>query len=58
MENKKELPSKEIFERLLRNEMHSNLIIVNEGTDEHPDYVIRGTELVVLSMIGMLYETK
>lgn len=46
----------EKFKRLLNNEMHKSLIIVNIGTDEHPDYVIEGTDLVVKNMITMLYE--
>lgn len=35
---------------VLKASMHTNLIIVNEGTVTKPDYVIRGGDLVVKTM--------
>jgi len=36
--------------RALEVSMHTNLIIVNEGTKGNPDYVIRGQNLVASEM--------
>lgn len=48
----------ETFKRLLSNTLHQELIIVNKGTEEHPDYTISGEDLVVKAMCNFLYEDK
>lgn len=32
------------MEKIIETLMHQNLMVINKGTDEHPDYVVGGTD--------------
>lgn len=46
---------KEQVESIIRTLIHQNLTVVNKGTDEHPDYVVGGTNDLQRELMN-LYE--
>lgn len=44
------LSHKEPLIRILTHALHTNLIIVNNGTEKNPDYIIKGMDLVIKQM--------
>lgn len=47
--------SQEKFKRLLENEAHKSLCVINIGTQTHPDYLVAGVEHMVKDMTAIMY---
>lgn len=49
-----EKSKKEIAKRLIENEIHKNLYVLNKGTKETPDYVVGGTNELVNELLTLI----
>lgn len=50
-----EKDKKEKIKRIIENEIHKNLYVVDKGTKQYPDYVVGGTNELV-SVLLTLFE--